>query len=72
MNFAKTYLSQVISFLYSLLQILMLSGVGPKEELEKHAIPIIKELQVGYNLQDHVNVAVHMVFNESIDVQPEE
>ncbi|XP_066910425.1 glucose dehydrogenase [FAD, quinone]-like isoform X5 [Clytia hemisphaerica] len=47
-------------------QILMLSGVGPKEELEKHGIPIIKELQVGYNLQDHVSVLTHLVFNESI------
>ena len=44
----------------------MLSGIGPKEELEKHGIPIIKELQVGYNLQDHVSVLTHIVFNESI------
>ncbi|XP_066910384.1 glucose dehydrogenase [FAD, quinone]-like [Clytia hemisphaerica] len=53
-------------------QILMLSGVGPKEELEKHGIPIIKELQVGYNLQDHVSVLTHLVFNESISLLPDE
>ncbi|XP_066922528.1 glucose dehydrogenase [FAD, quinone]-like [Clytia hemisphaerica] len=46
-------------------QILMLSGVGPKEELEKHGIPIIKELQVGYNLQDHVNYFDYILLNDS-------
>lgn len=35
-------------------QILMLSGIGPKEELAKHKIPLIKDLAVGENLQDHV------------------
>ncbi|KXJ73582.1 hypothetical protein RP20_CCG015524 [Aedes albopictus] len=35
-------------------QILMLSGVGPKTELAKHRIPLIKDLSVGENLQDHV------------------
>lgn len=34
-------------------QILLLSGVGPKEELDKHNIPQIVELPVGKNLQDH-------------------
>lgn len=35
-------------------QILMLSGVGPRAELGKHGIPVLKELPVGENLQDHV------------------
>ena len=34
-------------------QLLMLSGIGPTEELEKHGIPQVKELPVGQNLQDH-------------------
>lgn len=35
-------------------QILMLSGVGPENELSKHGIPLIHHLpMVGQNLQDH-------------------
>lgn len=35
-------------------QILMLSGVGPKADLDKYGIPTIQNLKVGYNLMDHV------------------
>lgn len=34
-------------------QLLMLSGVGPKEHLEDLTIQVFKDLKVGYNLQDH-------------------
>lgn len=34
--------------------LLQLSGVGPAEELEKHKIPIVADLPVGKNLQDHM------------------
>ncbi|MDH3444999.1 MAG: GMC family oxidoreductase [Deltaproteobacteria bacterium] len=35
-------------------QILMLSGIGPRAELERHAIPVVHELSgVGENYQDH-------------------
>lgn len=37
-------------------QILMLSGVGPKAELYKHKIPLIKDAPVGENLQDHIGL----------------
>ncbi|KAK5640258.1 hypothetical protein RI129_011069 [Pyrocoelia pectoralis] len=35
-------------------QILMLSGVGPRDELNKHNISIVQELDVGRRFQDHV------------------
>ncbi|GIY89118.1 glucose dehydrogenase [Caerostris darwini] len=34
-------------------QLLMLSGVGPKEHLEKFKIPVVADLPVGDNFQDH-------------------
>lgn len=40
-------------------QILMLSGVGPRAELEKHGISVIHELPgVGKNLQDHLDIHI--------------
>jgi choline dehydrogenase-like flavoprotein len=40
-------------------QLLMLSGVGPKDELAKHNISLVHELSgVGKNLQDHVDTVV--------------
>jgi len=40
-------------------QLLMLSGIGPKEELAKHNIPLEHELAgVGQNLQDHVDILI--------------
>lgn len=34
-------------------QLLMLSGVGPREHLAELGISAIQDLRVGYNLQDH-------------------
>ena len=37
-------------------QLLMLSGIGPKTELEKYKITQVADLPVGKNLQDHCMV----------------
>ncbi|XP_067015788.2 glucose dehydrogenase [FAD, quinone] [Anabrus simplex] len=37
-------------------QLLMLSGIGPKEHLGRFNIPVLRNLKVGENLQDHVGL----------------
>ena len=40
-------------------QILMLSGIGPSDELQRHGIQVLHELPgVGRNLQDHVDCVI--------------
>lgn len=46
-------------------QILLNSGVGPKEELEKLDISVKKNLAVGKNLQDHLAVIVPIKMHKS-------
>ena len=44
---------------YNSPQVLMLSGIGAKQELGHYGIPVIKDLQgVGKNLQEHVDACV--------------
>lgn len=37
-------------------QLLMLSGVGPGEHLRRLGVPVLQDLRVGDNLQDHVGM----------------
>lgn len=46
-------------------QLLMLSGLGPKKHLNELKIPVVHELGVGKNLQDHVIVPVFLQFHKS-------
>lgn len=50
-------------------QLLMLSGVGPAKHLNELKIPVIQNLKVGYNLQDHVGLSgLAFVVNEPITI----
>ncbi|XP_055613216.1 glucose dehydrogenase [FAD, quinone]-like [Uranotaenia lowii] len=46
--------------------ILMLSGIGRKEQLNKLNIPVKVDLNVGSNLQDHVFVPIFFGLNRSV------
>lgn len=49
-------------------KLLMLSGVGPKTDLEKFAIPKVAEIEsIGKNLQDHPSVCIFYKTNKPID-----
>ncbi|KAI2619476.1 putative GMC oxidoreductase [Hypomontagnella submonticulosa] len=51
---------------YNTPQILMLSGIGPSDELNKHGIPVVVDLPgVGRNLQDHYEVPVIQEFPQN-------
>lgn len=50
-------------------QILLLSGVGPKEILEKANIPVIKDLPgVGQNLHNHVGVELEFILTKEPEI----
>jgi len=52
-------------------QLLMLSGIGPKQHLADIQIPLVKDLPVGENLMDHVSLGSLVVtINESISIRP--
>ncbi|XP_054709909.1 uncharacterized protein LOC129219656 [Uloborus diversus] len=47
-------------------QLLMLSGIGPRKELERFKIPVIADLPVGKNMQDHCGVPLLFLLSPSI------
>ncbi|CAD5116356.1 DgyrCDS5255 [Dimorphilus gyrociliatus] len=51
---------------YGSATILMLSGVGPEAHLKDLGIPVIKNLPVGENLQDHVHFPIVVGVDEPI------
>lgn len=52
---------------YNTPQILKLSGVGPKEELEKFNIPVVADVQgVGENLNDHLSISMSIISDKDI------
>lgn len=54
-------------------QLLLLSGVGPREDLEPLGIPVYSNLKVGYNLQDHVSLsALTFLVNQPVTVVEQE
>ncbi|MBL1264646.1 GMC family oxidoreductase [Methylomicrobium sp. RS1] len=54
---------------YNTPQLLMLSGIGPQEELQKHGIPVKQHLPgVGTNLQDRYEVGVVNRMNQDWEV----
>ncbi|KAM0724913.1 Neither inactivation nor afterpotential protein G [Formica fusca] len=50
-------------------QLLLISGVGPISELEKHKISVVRDLpEVGRNLFDHLNVPVYVNLRERVSI----
>ncbi|BFZ25270.1 hypothetical protein BsWGS_28309 [Bradybaena similaris] len=52
-------------------QILMLSGIGPKEHLKQLGIPLVADLPVGANLQDHLYFEFCVGINQSLTANKE-
>ncbi|KAI1286912.1 Glucose dehydrogenase -like protein [Halotydeus destructor] len=50
-------------------QLLLLSGIGPQDHLESLGIPVVANLPVGQNLQDHIYPGgVHFKINQRISL----
>lgn len=46
--------------------LLMLSGLGPADHLRQVGVPVVADLKVGYNLQDHA-IAISQLFRMNIN-----
>jgi choline dehydrogenase len=52
-------------------QLLLLSGIGPREELEKLGIGVVSDLSgVGSNLQDHLEVYIQYASKQPVSIGP--
>ncbi|XP_054276626.1 glucose dehydrogenase [FAD, quinone]-like [Macrosteles quadrilineatus] len=52
-------------------QLLMLSGIGPERQLQEFGIPVIKNLPVGENLQDHcLMITMASTLNINVTLSP--
>ncbi|UYV79105.1 hypothetical protein LAZ67_17001141 [Cordylochernes scorpioides] len=50
-------------------QLLMLSGIGPRDHLREMGIPVVSDLPVGLNLQDHIYPGgVHFLIDQPISI----
>jgi choline dehydrogenase len=47
-------------------QILQLSGIGPVALLQQHGIPVVQDLPVGENLQDHLQLRLAFRVNNAV------
>ncbi|KAM3964007.1 glucose dehydrogenase [FAD, quinone] [Aphomia sociella] len=45
-------------------QILLLSGIGPRETLKKFKIPVVEDLPVGKNLRNHYGVTLYFLLTK--------
>lgn len=52
-------------------QLLMLSGIGPAHHLKKLNIPLVADLPVGDNLQDHARLQLFTHIDKPISVTPD-
>ena len=51
-------------------KILMLSGIGHKEHLQQIGIPVLADLPVGDNIQDHPATAIHTIIDQRVTGPP--